>query len=796
MNSTSDSEDIPNEEDYVFKSSTGSKKPSKKTQKNSKFIKNYQCKYCCRLFTTAFSAKRHHKVCPKSPLLHKMPIKNQQSFQCHVCGKFFRHFEYMIKHAESCSGSSLIRSVPCLYETCSQMFYHKTSLIQHLKFQHNANIEERRNLKFMNIKSFLAWKQEEEQETFSYFSKRMGEKNNVTFYYCQQDGSSKPHIKQEAVYRSTNKRNLKGQIRKGRTCLARIRAKVQKDSTVVVQYDPTHSHPLHPHDLKHHPLSDSLNKRILEQLEIGETPEEIAQSLVNDDSQVEGSFYQLNYVNLVSRIKERVRKMRIKSRSDPDDGTSLMKKVNQLQHHNNCPIIIFKPNGMDTLIGPDIINKIEDCQNVFMMGIQTEQQLEIMKARSDLVSVDLIDGTNRYGYQLLSIVVPDELGRSFPVGFFIASRMDEETISCFARAIKERAPNMEIGDIITSDNMFIITGLNQGFQSELNHILCQWVIYEDVRKKLKKLTMPIQWKAMFKELCSIFDYENKENFVNAFDAFQGKYRKEAPKLFDCIEKYSCNIHKWARCYRRFPRSNINTIMLNESVKNILRIMYMKRIPTKRLDNLIDILLKMSNDFHTRLEKEKVFNVPYGLDDPNKDRHEEGMSISDYDVLEIIENKEWEIASKMYKGQVYKILRLTEICQSDSCYTCPSSCYSLCTHLYFCTCEDLCVLCKHIHKVHSMITKDIPNMEDEDVELIELRFYVDSDCDISLPESEDDDEKKSVPQLIGACESYRIEQNNEINCWEHLNEKKYSRSAYDKIFEEIVDDPDVIDSNTG
>ncbi|KFM69277.1 hypothetical protein X975_13684, partial [Stegodyphus mimosarum] len=81
-----------------------------------------------------------------------------------------------------------------------------------------------------------------------------------------------------------------------------------------------------------------------------------------------------------------------------------------------------------------------------------------------------------------------------------------------------------------------------------------------------------------------------------------------------------------------------------------------------------------------------------------------MKIKDSDVNRCSDNS-WTVCSQT-KNKIYTVQRLFEICPcKDFCfYRCPKvSCVSLCSHLYQCNCLDK-LLCKHIHKVHSLLNR--------------------------------------------------------------------------------------------
>lgn len=62
-------------------------------------------------------------------------------------------------------------------------------------------------------------------------------------------------------------------------------------------------------------------------------------------------------------------------RLHPDDSTSVMLLVEKLKNENFNPIVVYKPQGEKTLIGPVMYDEIDVRNDTFVIGIQTKEQL-------------------------------------------------------------------------------------------------------------------------------------------------------------------------------------------------------------------------------------------------------------------------------------------------------------------------------------------------------------------------------------------------------------------------------------
>ena len=100
--------------------------------------------------------------------------------------------------------------------------------------------------------------------------------------------------------------------------------------------------------------------------------------------------------------------------------------------------------------------------------------------------------------------------------------------------------------------------------------------------------------------------------------------------------------------------------------------------------------------------------------PVSDRHLSSIDIPDDHVTFINENR-FSVRSSTNSNTFYTITRISNTCLLQSCFKrCTTRpCNNLCTHLFKCSCHDEDLLCKHIHKVHSMCVTAPQENNDED-----------------------------------------------------------------------------------
>ena len=175
--------------------------------------------------------------------------------------------------------------------------------------------------------------------------------------------------------------------------------------------------------------------------------------------------------------------------------------------------------------------------------------------------------------------------------------------------------------------------------------------------------------------------------------------KKAPSFADYFSKYYCNrVEQWAMCHRNFAHANTDTNMFVEASHNRLKTFYMDRRPNKRIDDLVNLLLTIEEDDYWRRKRDTLYKSQC----KPTDRHGRGMKILDSDVSKY-DVHQWRVKSQSSE-EYYVVTRCSEICQQADCQIqCLTvACMGLCQHLFDCSCVDQSPLCKHIHKVHSIL----------------------------------------------------------------------------------------------
>uniref|UniRef100_A0A8D9BJ78 C2H2-type domain-containing protein n=1 Tax=Cacopsylla melanoneura TaxID=428564 RepID=A0A8D9BJ78_9HEMI len=336
--------------------------------------KIFQCRHCKVSFTVKSNCTRHEKRC-------RTETSDSERFTCNNCSHSFSRKDNLRKHVPKCSGSTVSsrnyvpnkKKTPCLVPNCGLQFQHRTVLIEHLAVAHPSKVAFKPKVSktFLSDEDFRSWKEEEEESTFSYFVQHSGQHRRIKHFYCQHDGSSKPHSKRKSdAFKSKR-------IKVGHICIAKMKVSTTESGSVHLEYYPTHSHRLSPQDLVHHPLPHDVNKLINEQISVGVPVDLIYEHAKQMFTLRDTSHVSEMKANMLTRkrIAQRARHKRMSHHLHKNDADAVYLKVKQLIDEEK--VVLYKPYHSKVLHDPAAgIDELPESQELFMLGLQTPRQLE------------------------------------------------------------------------------------------------------------------------------------------------------------------------------------------------------------------------------------------------------------------------------------------------------------------------------------------------------------------------------------------------------------------------------------
>ena len=251
------------------------------------------------------------------------------------------------------------------------------------------------------------------------------------------------------------------------------------------------------------------------------------------------------------------------------------------------------------MIGPKIYDELDVRKNLFAIGLQTKQQLDLfIKHSKKIVCIDSTHETNQYEFPLVTLVVADELNKGYPVGFFISNHADELSLRPFLEEIKKRCTeDLKINTVMTDDDNREWNAFTNVFGSVEHHLLCKWHITRVWRRKLSKLAPKPEVKnELYRALLFLLEEKDPLQFEILMNDFLSMCNEKSPNFGECFKvNYKERAKQWAMCYRNFEHANTDTNMYVESFHDVLKTYYMERKPNKRVDDLINVLLTYEED---------------------------------------------------------------------------------------------------------------------------------------------------------------------------------------------------------
>ena len=200
----------------------------------------------------------------------------------------------------------------------------------------------------------------------------------------------------------------------------------------------------------------------------------------------------------------------------------------------------------------------------------------------------------------MTLVVPDELNKGYPIAHLILNHEDESTLHYFFfEAIKKRCgSDIKINAVMTDDDNTGWSAFSSVFGNEAHHLLCKWHVHRSWRRKLHSL-LPKEREfqnEIYQAMVVLLEERDSTKFKAMSLAFVSTYVAVSEEFIRYFQGFYLNRpEKWAMCYRNFPHANTDTNMFIESFHNRLKTYYMQRKRGRRLDDLVNLLLTIEED---------------------------------------------------------------------------------------------------------------------------------------------------------------------------------------------------------
>lgn len=374
----------------------------------------------------------------------------------------------------------------------------------------------------------------------------------------------------------------------------------------------------------------------------------------------------------------------------PDEIASVDNLVQKLSKCGNSPILHY-----------------ENHQEKFCLIIMTEFQKQIIKNfRYSKIYVDGTHNLNAYSVQLFWIVVMNENGNGIPCAFCFSKKSDLNALLLFFQKVKDAVGMIETKIFMSDDIPEFSEAWARVMGEPQYHLLCWWHINKNWSKHINNKIKNQQKRDFVKKTLYNLatDIQDITKFTSALQNFLNILRadeqtKDFSNYFSSffVHKMKC----WAFCYRQ--RIGVNTkINLENLYRKIKRIYLNENHP--RVEKAVKSFYELIRDTMLGPAEFSIEN-PEGRIQHILNNHLmiESSSLSDIEQEESISNA-WFVPSTENQNLKYKVERLQEVCDQESCIFRCIEC-QMCLHTYRCSCLDntICLnICEHIHKIGIMM----------------------------------------------------------------------------------------------
>ncbi|CAL4078084.1 unnamed protein product [Meganyctiphanes norvegica] len=551
-------------------------------------------------------SKKDNQITLKSNnILMKKPLT------CGTCGDPFSNMSSVKRHQKNCGKESLRKKMICFHPTCKRKYHKMIELLHHIERAHDDMKLETSEHDFKNFEEFNSWRTMEEVTTHAKYTRQGGKTKNRSkthySYVCQNSGTDRGK-------RLTNRKHKKGKVKTGAVCPARILVQESNNGSINVRYIATHNHSVSIQNTQYQSLPKSVINFITNQLALGFSEKNIHKDLV--EGIMDESIFDLDGTPVIRKqivteryIKQLGIKNHVTAQLSREDAEAINFLIHKLDSSPYNPILTYKPQGRSLIIGAEELDRLPHSKDLFAIGIQTKEQRDILqKSDARVLCVDTTHCRKPYEFDLISIIIPDEYGKGYPVAYFVTNYRDEITLRYLFSSLKQHFSGLAIDVVITDDSL---RGLNSykafsvGF-GKPKHFLCHTLIQRNWKYRLKSVVKGNV--RLQNEIQTYLDEMLQETNIQNFQKICNKLSSNYCSL-TFIKEYMCKKYfnraeLWAKCYRvDFHTINTDSIPICKILNGKLKAYFKDQSPYSRVSDLVSLLINFwcSDSFEVRME---------------------------------------------------------------------------------------------------------------------------------------------------------------------------------------------------
>uniref|UniRef100_A0A8D9DVC8 C2H2-type domain-containing protein n=2 Tax=Cacopsylla melanoneura TaxID=428564 RepID=A0A8D9DVC8_9HEMI len=539
--------------------------------------------------------------CPPNKKYKTTDGIEEESFRCERCKSKFANKSSKNKHIRdnACSNEKYAK---CYFENCNVRCLRRRELNTHIRECHGVDLKYEIK-KFPTFNDFELWKDEFGMNTLTFYSimARTKDKTQSSLVESITYGCSFDFHRAQCIKSKTKKRISRFDVYSSSVCTSRIYVKIFADMKVLAKYCAQHNHPLSPENLKVQKLPKSRRDFLMNAFVMGASVEEVMNIFKEESTEMNTVTKEFS---LSRRFLKEIQRKSLLKYSVGNDTHAVKQFVQDLM--TNDGVLVYK-SGVESFGVSE-----ELSEDVFMLGIQTEQMLNMLETYGNVIYIEGLRSLTQYpDYRLFNFLVSDEENNVFPVAYFITNALTPEYLSIMFSVLKPRVEHINVESLVVQSEQYLEVALTNVFNNKTIFIN-QWDLsgLDEQKKKVRGIKN--------------FDYvviENKDEDIKDEDLhlLTGQTVSTAD---DCVLQF----HQDMRF--KFKHSHSMFILLNELILYFKK-RYSSKFNLSEEENVMHRILKQM--------RKQLFEFEYKVEDASTGDWDEDDVSDEETMVAVSEN---------------------------------------------------------------------------------------------------------------------------------------------------------------
>ncbi|CAB0008236.1 unnamed protein product [Nesidiocoris tenuis] len=544
---------------------------------------------------------------------------------------------------------------------------------------------------FQTVDEFNSWKERVEREEMSRYIVLKGTAKlktvNVTYFRCYRDGLFHS--------RGTGKRLLKvkGTNKMNGCCPSEIKLVEDRESGHVKMHL-IKDHFGHSIELDRLPLlkqeKDLIAEKLAQKVPMNKVLDEIHNSKCDQLERIH-LITRKDVFNIATAYKLKNENTRRSIEGVSPDVEAWVKRI---EIETNV-VRLFKPQGILMDDEPRL------TKSDFVLIVFNDMQVEFMKTYGhQVVGLDRIHGRSKSDYELVSVLVIDELLQCLPCAFLLSNRIDDVVIQIFVSTLSRYIGGVLKPDLFTSDVADVFHSCWSSVMGRpTRQFFNPWHVEKDWSKMLVTIKNAEKRANAHKIIKGLMKEKDEEAFCQLLKSVHTELTNDPETrqfgfLFN--EKYSNNYSSWA--VRLSSDKVVEIVTHLECAHKSIRLLFLQGKKMKRLDQTMAEVMRMIRD--TMLDNSIISHRGKGL----TRAHESFLLPPEISInIEKVENG-WKVHSPAWPLMTYEVTPHM-VCQ---CHLRCAEC-RICIHSYRCSCAVSTMewlVCQHVHALANNLTRNV------------------------------------------------------------------------------------------